>query len=74
MYIEDAVNYCLNHKAVIHTPTKDIYNSLMEYLKRIDMNWFEINIFNRYKSDTGVNVILSTGCVMYCDIPWYIFY
>ena len=72
MNIEDAVNYCLGHKAVIHTPTQDTYNSLMEYLKRIDMNWFEINIFNRYKSDTGVNVILSTGCVMYCDIPWYI--
>lgn len=32
MYIEDAVNYCLNHKAVIHTLTKDIYNSLMSYL------------------------------------------
>ena len=39
MYIEDAVNYCLNHKAVIHTSTKDIYNSLMSYLDDNVYKW-----------------------------------
>ena len=45
MYIEDAVNYCLNHKAVIHTSTKDMLNSLISYL---DDNGYSDDEFDFY--------------------------
>ena len=69
MYIEDAVKYCLNHKAVIHTPTKDIYNSLMEYLDETDIKWKGGNIpssfsfRNRRVNDICIN--FSTNIISY---------
>ena len=73
MYIEDAVNYCLNHKAVIHTPTKDMLNSLMEYLDESSLRWFnglkasKFNCYSDYKEDTCIRIInnINYSCVNY---------
>ena len=75
MYIEDAVNYCLNHKAVIHTPTKDIYNSLMSYLDETDIKWKGGNIpssfsfRNRRVNDICIN--FSTNIISYAEPNYY---
>ena len=76
MYIEDAVNYCLNHKAVIHTPTKDIYNSLMSYLDESSLRWntghkpsFHPEYYDTYKKDTGI--VFDEGNLLYESISYY---
>ena len=76
MYIEDAVNYCLNHKAVIHTPTKDIYNSLMSYLDESSLRWntghkpsFHPEYYETYKKDTGI--VFDEGNLLYESISYY---
>ena len=75
MYIEDAVNYCLNHKAVIHTPTKDIYNSLMSYLDETDIKWKGGNIPSSFSfRDRRVNDIcinFSTNIIRYAEPDYY---
>ena len=77
MYIEDAVNYCLNHKAVIHTPTKDIYNSLMSYLDETDIKWKGGNIpssrpqyYDGYKDSTCI-CLDDSPYLMYCYLSYY---
>lgn len=76
MYIEDAVNYCLNHKAVIHTPNEDIYNSLMEYLDETDIKWKGGNIPSSFSfRDRRVNDIcinFSTNIIRYAEPDYYI--
>jgi len=75
MYIEDAVNYCLNHKAVIHTPTKDIYNSLMSYLDETDIKWKGGNIPSSFSfRDRRVDDIcinFSTNIISYAEPDYY---
>ena len=75
MYIEDAVNYCLNHKAVIHTPTKDIFNSLMDYLDETDIKWKGGNIPSSFSfRDRRVNDIcinFSTNTISYAEPNYY---
>ncbi len=75
MYIEDAVNYCLYHKAVIHTSTKDIYNSLMEYLDETDIKWKGGNIPSSFSfRDRRVNDIcinFSTNIIRYAEPDYY---
>ena len=75
MYIEDAVNYCLSHKAVIHTPTKDIYNSLMSYLDETDIKWKGGNIPSSFSfRDRRVNDIcinFSTNIISYAEPDYY---
>ena len=76
MYIEDAVNYCLNHKAVIHTSTKDIYNSLMSYLDETDIKWKGGNIPSSFSfRDRRVDDIcinFSTNIISYAEPDYYI--
>ena len=75
MYIEDAVKYCLNHKAVIHTPTKDIYNSLMEYLDETDIKWkngdipSSFSFRNRRVNDICIN--FYTNIIRYNEPNYY---
>ena len=75
MYIEDAVNYCSNHKAVIHTPNEDIYNSLMSYLDETDIKWKGGNIpssfsfRNRRVNDICIN--FSTNIISYAEPDYY---
>ena len=65
MNITDAVNYCLNHKAVIHTSTKDIYNSLMSYLDETEIKWKGGNIPSSFSfRDRRVDDI----CINFTDI------
>ena len=75
MYIEDAVNYCLNHKAVIHTPNEDIYNSLMSYLDETDIKWKGGNIPSSFSfRDRRVNDIcinFSTNIISYAEPDYY---
>ena len=75
MYIEDAVNYCLSHKAVIHTPTEDICNSLMEYLDETDIKWRGGNIPSSFSfRDRRVNDIcinFSTNIIRYAVPDYY---
>ena len=75
MYIEDAVKYCLNHKAVIHTPTKDIYNSLMSYLDETDIKWKGGDIPSSFSfRDRRVNDIcinFSTNIISYAEPNYY---
>lgn len=75
MYIEDAVNYCLNHKAVIHTSTKDIYNSLMSYLDETDIKWKGGNIPSSFSfRDRRVDDIcinFSTNIISYAEPDYY---
>ena len=75
MYIEDAVNYCLSHKAVIHTPTKDIYNSLMSYLDETDIKWKGGNIPSSFSfRDRRVDDIcinFFTNIIRYAEPDYY---
>lgn len=77
MYIEDAVNYCLNHKAVIHTPTKDIYNSLMFYLDESSLTWrggakaSSFNCYSRHKENTCIRIIKQDHNIDYSCINYY---
>ena len=75
MNIEDAVNYCLNHKAVIHTSTKDIYNSLMSYLDETDIKWKGGNIPSSFSfRDRRVDDIcinFSTNIISYAEPNYY---
>ena len=75
MYIEDAVNYCLNHKAVIHTPNEDTYNSLMEYLDETDIKWKGGDIPSSFSfRDRRVNDIcinFSTNIISYAEPNYY---
>ena len=75
MYIEDAVNYCLSHKAVIHTSTNDIYNSLMSYLDETDIKWKGGNIPSSFSfRDRRVNDIcinFSTNIISYAEPGYY---
>ena len=75
MYIEDAVNYCLNHKAVIHTPNEDIYNSLMEYLDETDIKWRSGDIPSSFSfRDRRVNDIcinFSINIISYAEPNYY---
>ena len=75
MYIEDAVKYCLNHKAVIHTSTKDIYNSLMSYLDETDIKWKGGDIPSSFSfRDRRVNDIcinFSTNIISYAEPDYY---
>ena len=75
MYIEDAVNYCLSHKAVIHTSTKDIYNSLMSYLDETDIKWKGGDIPSSFSfRDRRVNDIcinFSTNIISYAEPDYY---
>ena len=77
MYIEDAVKYCLNHKAVIHTPTKDIYNSLMEYLDETDIKWncegtpsSRPQYYDGYKDSTCI-CLDESPYLRYCYLSYY---
>ena len=77
MYIEDAVNYCLNHKAVIHTPNEDIYNSLMEYLDESSPRWSnglkasKFNCYSVYKDDTCIHIIKQDYNINYSCVNYY---
>ena len=75
MYIEDAVNYCLSHKAVIHTSTKDIFDSLMSYLDETDIKWKGGNIPSSFSfRDRRVNDIcinFSTNIIRYAEPDYY---
>lgn len=76
MNIEDAVKYCLNHKAVIHTPTQDIYNSLMSYLDETDIKWkggdipSSFSFRDRRLNDICIN--FSTNIISYAEPDYYI--
>ena len=77
MYIEDAVNYCLNHKAVIHTPTKDTYNSLMSYLDDTGYKWncggtpsSRLQYYDVYKDSTCICLDESPR-LRYCYLSYY---
>ena len=78
MYIEDAVNYCLNHKAVIHTPTKDIYNSLMSYLDESILRWSNgykasgFDCYSTHKEDTCILVTKQGHEIGYSRIGFFI--
>jgi hypothetical protein len=39
MTMKDAVMYCTGHDAVIHTPTQEIYDNLMNYLDILGYRW-----------------------------------
>ena len=77
MYIEDAVNYCLNHKAVIHTPNEDIYNSLMSYLDESSLKWFNVlkaskfNCYSDYKKDTCIRIIKQDYNIYYSCVNYF---
>lgn len=77
MYIEDAVNYCLNHKAVIYTSTKDIYNSLMSYLDDNGYKWYcggtpssHPQNYDEYKDCTCI-CLNESPYLMYCYLSYY---
>ena len=77
MYIEDAVNYCLNHKAVIHTPNEDIYNSLMSYLDDNGYKWncggtpsSRPQYYDDYKDSTCI-CLDDSPYLMYCYLSYY---
>ena len=77
MYIEDAVNYCLSHKAVIHTPNEDIYNSLMSYLDESSLKWFNVlkaskfNCYSDYKKDTCIRIIKQDYNIYYSCVNYF---
>lgn len=77
MYIEDAVKYCLNHKAVIHTPTKDIYNSLMSYLAESSPRWSnglkasKFNCYSVYKEVTCLRIIKQDYNIYYSCVNYF---
>ena len=75
MYIEDAVKYCLNHKAVIHTPTKDIYNSLMEYLDETGIKWGNGDIPSSFSFRnirvSDICIKFSTNIISYAEPNYY---
>ena len=77
MNIEDAVNYCLNHKAVIHTPTESSYNSLMEYLDSKEYRWNSGGTpssrpknYDTYKDCTCI-CLNESPYLMYCYLSYY---
>ena len=77
MYIEDAVNYCLNHKAIIHTPNEDIYNSLMSYLDDNGYKWncggtpsSRPQYYDDYKDSTCI-CLDDSPYLMYCYLSYY---
>ena len=76
MNIEDAVNYCLNHKAVIHTPSEDILYSLMKYLDKSVLTWrggakaSSFNCYSRHKENTCIRMhklgyMIDYSCINY---------
>lgn len=76
MNIPDAVNYCLNHKAVIHTPSIDILYSLMKYLDKSVLTWrggakaSSFNCYSRHKENTCIRMhklsyMIDYSCINY---------
>ena len=78
MNITDAVNYCLNHKAVIHTPSNDIFDSLMSYLDESILRWSNgykasgFDCYSTHKEDTCIRVTRQGYKIGYSDISYYI--
>ena len=68
MSIENAVEYGLNEKIVIHTPTQEAYNRLEVYFREHDRDWLSCNRFPEYEGGTCVDV--SANVVRYGDIDW----
>ena len=68
MTIENAVEYGLNEKVVIHTPTQEAYNRLEMYFREQDRDWLSCNRFPEYDGGTCVDV--SANVVRYGDIDW----
>ena len=77
MNIEDAVNYCLNHKAVIHTPTVNILYSLMEYLDESVFRWrggykaSKFNCYSDHEEDTCIRFIKQDYDIDYSYINYF---
>ena len=77
MSIENAVSYCLSHKAVIHTPNIDSYNSIMEYLDETVLTWrgganaSSFNCYSRHKENTCIRIIKQDYNIDYSYVNYF---
>ena len=69
MSMKKAVEYSLDKRIVIHTPTQEVYDRLEKYAKKHGLVWFNCNNFPEYGSDTCVEI--SVNEVWYCNIDFY---
>lgn len=60
--IDEIIKYCEENKACIHPPTKDVYDSLINYLENKGYCWiYELNSNNNYEVHKDKTVIVFHG-------------
>ena len=69
MSIEKALEYSLDKRIVIHTPTQEVYDRLDKYAKEHNLDWLSRNFFPEYGRYTCVNV--DTYGASFADIDYY---
>ena len=69
MSMKKAVEYSVDKRIVIHTPTQEVYDRLDKYAKDHNLDWLSRNFFPEYGRDTCVNV--NTYATLFADIDSY---
>ena len=68
MNIKEAVEYCKTHNARIHTPTRETYDKLMEYLEEQGYRWGDTGKLSEYDGYKGEKT--RTFEIIERDIYW----